>query len=153
MTQPAERIRNPNATNTTTTLLSGCPAPAIHKAHNVGHSSSRLPIGRSRRINNAYWRRRSITYSLPRRRRAGATACDRSPCNSAGKKISLTNKGRSCKRNTERRPQLAAPQAAVGEQGRTERPVAEAGQSTLATAQATHRHYRAREHPRRGAAQ
>ncbi len=29
---------------------SGLPRPAIHNAHNVGHNSSQMPMGRSKRV-------------------------------------------------------------------------------------------------------
>ena len=61
MTHPAERMTNTPATNTNTTAVSGLPSPAIHNAHRVGHSSSRVPIGWCTRASNAYWRIRSFT--------------------------------------------------------------------------------------------
>src|SRR5438270_13609996 len=54
MAHPAERISTVPTTNITTTLQSGCPLEQSHKAHKVGQSSSRVPIGLSRRISFSY---------------------------------------------------------------------------------------------------
>ena len=48
--QPAERVRKVPATKMASSLKSGRPSAAIHSAHRVGHSSSRVPIGLSARI-------------------------------------------------------------------------------------------------------
>jgi len=48
--QPAERINTVPRMNIQTILQLGCPREDSHKAHSVGQSSSRMPIGLSSRI-------------------------------------------------------------------------------------------------------
>ncbi|MNR38100.1 hypothetical protein D3C85_1561750 [compost metagenome] len=50
ITQPAERIKKVPRVKISSSCQSGWPAEAIHSAHSVGHSSSRVPIGLSIRI-------------------------------------------------------------------------------------------------------
>ncbi len=48
--QPALRMMTVPATNISSSRREGCPAAATQSAHNVGHSSSQMPIGRSSRM-------------------------------------------------------------------------------------------------------
>jgi hypothetical protein len=50
MTQPAARMTITPRVKTITVRTLGEPLPAIHTAHRVGQSSSRVPTGRSSRI-------------------------------------------------------------------------------------------------------
>jgi hypothetical protein len=50
ITHPAERINTVPSTKMPTTSQSGRPSADSHSAHRVGQSSSRMPIGLSRRI-------------------------------------------------------------------------------------------------------
>ena len=50
MTQPAERISTVPMMKIQTTLQFGRPKAESHKAHSVGQSRSRMPIGLSSRI-------------------------------------------------------------------------------------------------------
>ena len=79
MTHPAERMTNTPATNTSTTTGSGSPAPAIHNAHSVGHSSSREPIGWCMRASSAYWMMRSLYLTIVRSRSDPAADDGRNP--------------------------------------------------------------------------
>jgi hypothetical protein len=50
---PAERISNVPSVKIPTTIHEGAPDEASQSAVNVGHSSSKVPIGLSRRINRS----------------------------------------------------------------------------------------------------
>jgi hypothetical protein len=50
ITQPAARTTIVPSTRIRKTLGSGRPSDAIHSAHNVGHSSNQMPIGRCIRM-------------------------------------------------------------------------------------------------------
>ena len=51
--QPAQRITIVPMTNTSTSAPVGSPEAAIHSAVSVGHSSSRMPMGLSRRTSRS----------------------------------------------------------------------------------------------------
>jgi hypothetical protein len=59
ITQPAERVSQTPSENTTSGQIGGMPLAASHRPHQVGHSNSNQPIGRSPRTSAQYWRRRS----------------------------------------------------------------------------------------------
>src|SRR3546814_3402490 len=69
MTQPAERVGHTPSENTTSVHHGGTPPAAIHSPHQVGHSSSSQPIGRSPRVSFQY---------RPSRSRQGGTGAGRS---------------------------------------------------------------------------
>ena len=48
--QPAERISTVPSMKMATICDAGCPSAAIHTPHSVGHSNSRMPMGRFRRV-------------------------------------------------------------------------------------------------------
>ena len=50
MAQPADRMSTVPTTKMMKISGFGWPRPPIHNAHNVGHSSSQMPMGRSRRM-------------------------------------------------------------------------------------------------------
>jgi hypothetical protein len=51
ITQPAERVSHTPAVKMMSVPSGGTPSAASHSAHQVGQSNSRMPIGRSPRIN------------------------------------------------------------------------------------------------------
>ena len=52
--QPAERISTVPSVKMPTSVQSGLPLDASHRAISVGHSSSKMPIGLSSRIRRKY---------------------------------------------------------------------------------------------------
>jgi hypothetical protein len=54
MTQPAARVSHTPRLKTTSVHHGGTPFAASHRPHQVGHSSSSQPIGRSPRTSNQY---------------------------------------------------------------------------------------------------
>ncbi len=54
MTQPAQRMTNTPARNTAKMRSSGWPPLETHSAHNAGHISSQMPMGRCMRMSSAY---------------------------------------------------------------------------------------------------
>jgi hypothetical protein len=54
MAQPADRINTVPTIKTNSSVLSGNPPLASHKAHNVGHNNSNMPIGLFNRIKETY---------------------------------------------------------------------------------------------------
>src|SRR5690348_15400545 len=74
MTHPAARMTKTPAMKTIRILGWGFPAPAIHKAHNAGHSSSHVPMGRSSRASSAYSSIRRTTRCRKGASRYGASS-------------------------------------------------------------------------------
>jgi len=54
ITHPAERVSHTPALNTNRIHNDGTPSAASHNPHQVGHSNSNQPIGRSPRISCQY---------------------------------------------------------------------------------------------------
>lgn len=54
ITHPAERMTKTPTINISTIDAVGCPSPASHNDHKLGHSSRKLPMGRSARISSRY---------------------------------------------------------------------------------------------------
>ena len=54
ITQPAARINTTPQLNINMFFRVGVPAPASKRAHQVGHSSNRIPMGLSKRIRRQY---------------------------------------------------------------------------------------------------
>ena len=63
--QPAERMTTVPSTKIHSTANGGLPKEAIHSAQSVGHSSSRMPMGLSRRTSFSYASRRARSVLMP----------------------------------------------------------------------------------------